>query len=264
MTGGVINTAATLSSFIVPAQLPLRAQHRGPHARQPETSLDSYPLHADPGASVSLGAAGLVNPQLGGAPDWHSRRGATCLVGGRFESELADGQGTGDTHWILSQCDANTDVDQQHGRDASAAVRLVVLGSLRRARFTDPDLPSSDLRRERKPARPARGLLRSLEARSSISRLRFKIKITLYHFDDTNPTEDPESDDVGEVDLSMNMPVERQLRRCLGRDPVEPSRRQSTWQLALRSRHVAASPTSRPLGRRPDRYRRMARSFEDA
>lgn len=202
-TGGVIATEATPASYIVPARL--EYEHNSAIVTTATPVSRTVTLNLSPAQVTSIQAAGLVDPRLGGAP-------AGVLVGrdifgwGRFEAELADGVGTGDTHWKLNECDAN-----------AALVDKVGVMRLQRSATAAGDVSASPISQvplfhhrlydaKGNPLDPPATYSMHLHVKSDAN-APVVVKVTLYHFDDTNPTEDPESENVGKVDLTMNVPA---------------------------------------------------------
>jgi poly-gamma-glutamate capsule biosynthesis protein CapA/YwtB (metallophosphatase superfamily) len=207
-TGGVIATEAALASYVVPAHF--RYEHNTAVLTADVPVSKTTPIHVEAGQSQALSVAGLVDPRLGGA-------GPGLFVGrdvfgwGRFESELADGQGTGDIHWSnLNQCDANV------AASSNAGVLRIQRGTSAANDLSANPISQIPLFHHRlydakgTPLDPSAGY--SVHLRAKLDHAApVTVKITLYHFDDTNPTEDPESDNVGKIELTMNVPVSEQF-----------------------------------------------------
>ncbi len=167
-------------------------------------------LDIPPGAVAPIGFDGLVEARLGRpVSDSDIEIGRDLLGWGRFEDETADSAAAGDTHWSLDSCQEAV----VRGAAASGTGFLRLQRTLAGAVLTRP-VARIPLPRHRLWAA---GTLASLPMDPAPSySLHAKVRITgpggataridVFHFDDTNPTEDPTSDSLGRIDRAIDVP----------------------------------------------------------
>lgn len=173
-------------------------------------------IDLSPDTIAPIGFDGLVDPRLGLTANTAPGLlvGRDLLGWGRFEDALADNQDTHGAHWALSGTRKQTLVD------TSAADGV---GYLRLTRFASNS--SSVLARPvARTVIPAHRLYADDEGTvtpvdppatySIVMRARVRgggepaVRIDLFDFDDTNPTEDPSSTAIGRVTLPLSVPAD--------------------------------------------------------
>ncbi len=191
-----------------PAQLVL--EHHTARVVQAPPTPRRLSYEVPPGTTLPLQFDGLVSGRLG----LEAGAGAGVLVGrellgwGHFEDVLADSAAEGGAHWALEGT-------RKHARVGEAASGLWFLRLDRSARSDAPVVARTVMRiplaRHRLHARQPAGALPLDPAPRYTLRLaarlagkaRASVRVVLYHFDDTDPTEDPESILLGEVERDL-------------------------------------------------------------
>ena len=200
---------ADLGTDAMPAQVRIERHSAllgtAPPAPEPRT------VRVDAGATVALGLDGLVDPRLGllpGDPDvWIGRD----LFGwGAFEDQLAEGVDDAGAHWVL-------EAPRKHVVTGAGAAAGVGFLRLERA---DSNVDRVSVRPVARVALPAHRLYSGaagapatpLDPPATYSvRCRARLtgdgepslRLDLYAFDDTNPTEDPSSLAIGRVEVVL-------------------------------------------------------------
>lgn len=204
-TGAVRAYAFDGDDGVIPAQLVIERSS----ARVVSAAPRSAPLAVTvPARSIApIPVATLCRDDLGGAGAGTSL-GRDLLGWGRFEPELVGTEGGG-AHWKLGSEAGACRADVAHGAAATGR------GYLHLARVPGDSIsptvrPVSRVpiyrHRTHSDAGAPLDADPSFSVRAAIRRVgtaRAFVKAVLYHFDDTNPTEDPESDVVGTVELEL-------------------------------------------------------------
>ena len=174
----------------------------------PDTS--DLPLSVGPGDVVSLPDDALIDPRLGFAADDPAAAelevGRDLLGWGGFEDQLADGATDADTHWDIDGVHKWVTQGDGHAADGVGYLRLERKSTNQSMVIARPvariPLPEHRLWDQAADGSPV-GL--DPDAHYSL-RMRVRligdgpasVRIDFYHFDDTNPTEDPGSTSVGQ------------------------------------------------------------------
>lgn len=191
---------------IVPAELVIE----GSSARVVAEPSRPAPLAVTvPARSIApIPVAALCRDDLGGGAPVGVSVGRDLLGWGRFEPELV-GTASGGAHWKLGSQAGACRADVAHGAAATGR------GYLHLARSpgdsTSPTVrpvARIPLYRHRVYAKGGSPLDAdpTFSVRAAVRRsgkARAFVRAVLYHFDDTNPTEDPESETVGKVELEL-------------------------------------------------------------
>jgi poly-gamma-glutamate capsule biosynthesis protein CapA/YwtB (metallophosphatase superfamily) len=200
---------ADLDAETAPAQV--RIEHHSAVLLATAPAGETRRVRVEAGATTALGLDGLVDPRLGLAPgDADLWVGRDLFGWGGFEDQLAESADDAGAHWVL-------EAPRKHvviGNDAAAGVGYLRLE--RTAENVDPvsvrpvarvPLPAHRLHdgADGQPATPLdppatysiRGRAR-LTGDGAAS-----LRLDLYTFDDTDPTEDPTSLPIGELELTL-------------------------------------------------------------
>lgn len=196
-------------SLSVPAHLVLE-RHTGrivaaPPASEPQTVVvpgDSYlawPKHQLLPARLHATAGDSTGVEVG----------RDLLGWGRFEDEVANGHFAGSVHWSLSDGDHET-IRHGDAPDGASFLRISRTGRNRSVAVVRP-VARVPLPRHRLYAEGGAGPspLDPPAAFSVVGTARLEggglpsVRLDLYHFDDTDPTEDPLSVEMGRVELAI-------------------------------------------------------------
>jgi len=238
------------TSDVQPAMLALEHNTARVVADAPAQASSSIPIA--PGAIVKLGFDGLVDPRLGlaGASDAVDV-GRDVLQYGRFEDETADESVRGDLHWNVSDdCDKNTTTGV--GATGRGFLRM-----LRRSSSSQQILTRSVARiplfhyrlydtiaNGEKPLDPTPSYTVHFSGRIVGSGTP-SIRVDAYHFDDTDPTEDPDSTLVATLELPVSIPADGAWHEVdVAIDPKVLGDANSTANMALLYARLNPSPGS--------------------
>ena len=167
-----------------------------------------------PGATVPLGFDGLVPARLGlgGTADTGVLVGRELLGWGHFEDVLADEDTQGGAHWTLEGAQKHVRVGEAASGERflrlTRSVRsksIVVARPVMRIPLVRHRLHARLPDGGAQPLDPAPRYALRLAARLT-GKARASLRVALYHFDDIDPTEDPESLLVGEVTRDLLVP----------------------------------------------------------
>ncbi len=166
-----------------------------------------------PGVPVELGARGVVDPTLGASEGDGTLIGRDLFSWGRFEDELADDGVGGATHWTLGG--SHEIVHADGGARGRGALRITRDAENESAAVTCP-VARTPLVRHRlwvpatagsypvDPA-PTYSLLLTVRRRGDAYAA---VRTRIYRFDDTNPTEDPESIALATLEVALEVPAD--------------------------------------------------------
>jgi poly-gamma-glutamate capsule biosynthesis protein CapA/YwtB (metallophosphatase superfamily) len=188
----------------VPAQLVLEGNTARVVADPPAATPIALQVAA--GATAHIDFLGLVDARLGQAPGAVTgiEIGRDLFGWGRFEDETGDERADGDTHWALDSCQKRVVFgDAASGRGFLRMRRDKRWSVLTRAvaRIPVPAHRAYEAS-SNTPIDPAPSYSFQAMARldgDSMVNARFDV----YHFDDTNPTEDPDSTLVRSVEIRL-------------------------------------------------------------
>jgi len=190
-----------------PAQL-RREGHTARVLAEPQAARPlalTVPAHA----TLVIPGDGLVDAQLGlGGSDASVEVGRGLYGWGHFEDVLADGAAAGGTHFVLGSPDEKVIVGDAYAGRRYLRLRrgpdreeLVSARALARVNFPRHRL-YTQVDGVPVPADPEPAYSLHLAARLSAP-ASASVRIDLYHFDDSNPTEDPESTLLAALDLPL-------------------------------------------------------------
>ena len=163
------------------------------------------------GAAVPLGARGLVDPRLGAVAGDDTLIGRDLFAWGRFEDELADDGAGGGTHWSLGG--SHEVAHAEGGARGRGALRISRDDHNMSAAVTCPVARTPLLRHRIWGAAEAGSFpIDPAPTYSLLMMVRRKgeaygaVSTRIYHFDDTNPTEDPESVSLAMIERELDVP----------------------------------------------------------
>jgi poly-gamma-glutamate capsule biosynthesis protein CapA/YwtB (metallophosphatase superfamily) len=170
-----------------------------------------------PGEIRELQVDGLVDSRLGLSPGdpgdlWIGR---DVFGWGDFEDELADGRSAGDTHWAMDSCPAYERIETKLKPAAQGDGYLALRrdANNRSAVLSRPvaRIPLAAHRlwtRQETPLDPAATYTLRLWVRLATPAGQLRVRLDFYHFDDSNPAEDPSSLGVGKLEQAVDVPTD--------------------------------------------------------
>jgi len=168
-----------------------------------------------PGAVAKLGFDGLVDPRLGLQPGSDDVDvGRDVFQYGRFEDETADESTRGDLHWDVGG-DCDKDVTTGVGATGRGFLRLIRRSSSSQQILARPvaRIPLfhhhlfDTITNGEKPIDPTPSYTVHFSGRIVGSGAP-SIRVDAYHFDDSDPTEDPDSSLVATLQLPVTLPAD--------------------------------------------------------
>jgi poly-gamma-glutamate capsule biosynthesis protein CapA/YwtB (metallophosphatase superfamily) len=219
---------------LLPGSVQAHLVVEGNTARVVEDPPEPVTVALDVGAGevARIELEGLVDARLGLAPGTDSavRIGRDLFGWGHFEDDMADGEPGGDTHWALDACQKRVVFeDAPEGRGFLRLLRNKRWSVLTRAVARIPLAKHRGYEADSStPVDPAPTYSLRAAARlegDSKAWARFDI----YHFDDTDPTEDPESILLRSFEVEL---------------PVEPGAGWQEVEVALPEGALEGTPTA--------------------
>ena len=221
--GGIYVIDTGLDPEVLPGQL--RLERHTAVIRRESPGSEALPVLVPASSSVALGYGGLVNPhaEVDGASqdaDLGIDVGRSLLGWGDFEDYAADGADTGFAQWAVDEPTSYRrlvlDEDAPEGRAflrmsrTTASESTVVIRPVARTPIIPHRLYRAEIDEETQdeslvPADPAPSYTVRLKARRTGPGQPF-VRLDLYLFDDTNPTEDPSSTVIGMAELALEVP----------------------------------------------------------
>jgi hypothetical protein len=162
--------------------------------------------------TATIPFAGLVDGRLGAGQDDPIFVGRDTFNWGRFEDEVADGAADGATHWdVAGECDKGAVFGDGNGgtrgflevRRSSKSTQDILARPVARIPLFRYHLHGA-IADGAKPLDPDPSYSVHMAARAQGTATP-SIRLDLYHFDDTDPTEDPTSDLVKTIELPVKL-----------------------------------------------------------
>ncbi|MEM9493749.1 MAG: hypothetical protein AAGC55_31675, partial [Myxococcota bacterium] len=187
----------------------VRMRHHDAVITTEAPATETVRISVDPGQTVPIEFDGLIHGQAGGAT---LDIGRDLFGWGHFEDFLADGVAANDAQWSIpagGENDPLVRIDASSG-SGQGYIQLRRHDGLSGETFVRPvaRIPMPEYRiyyNDSNNAIPAQGEASySIRMRARLSgKGQAYLQLRLYNFDDTNPTEDPTTDEVGTIELPI-------------------------------------------------------------